>query len=87
MEVIMTGGWRLPTAADHVDLQNLVKLPEAETTIKDLLDGRSESADCRQRPPSACPGHTEKRHPYSRESFPSLLAFSAPLRRLRGRRK
>eukprot|EP00972_Heterocapsa_arctica_P046925 6926735-Heterocapsa_arctica.AAC.1 len=83
----MTGGGRLPTAADHVDLQDVVKLPEAETAIEDLLNGRSECADCGQRPPSACPGHTEKRRPHSRETFPSLLAFSAPLRRLRGRRK
>eukprot|EP00972_Heterocapsa_arctica_P033500 4931804-Heterocapsa_arctica.AAC.1 len=82
------GGGRLATAADHIDLQDFVELLEAETPVEDLFNGRGESADRRQRPPSSRACDAEERDPYGGCSAPSpSLTFSRPLRRLRGRRE
>jgi hypothetical protein len=54
MEVIASGWRRLPTAANDVDLQDLVELLKAETPIEDLTYRRSQGADCRLRSSGAC---------------------------------
>eukprot|EP00972_Heterocapsa_arctica_P098905 14593919-Heterocapsa_arctica.AAC.1 len=87
MEMIAFRRRRLAPVADDVNLQDVVLLLKAKTSIKDLPDGRRQSADCRLRPPCAYSRHTEERDLNSGCCFPASLTLSCPLRRLCGRRQ